>query len=440
MKLLNEKGLKSQISKNKTKTSIAILSLILLLGIASMAYGKVIGPAKIQITMISQEPDPAEPGQTLDVRFKIENLGGGGTDNIIFEILPEYPFSLYRGSAVRNLGSMQAYQRGEEGIIVHYELRVDEKAIEGENYLDIRYKFGDIGSTWQYIKEFIIRIRTEDIVLLIDEVESIPEIIPPGEKAKIKFKIKNLADSLVKDLKVKLDISSESLPFVPIRSTTEKKIYQLGSKNQTTLTFDIMAMADAESQAYKIPLEVSYYDEAGTKYEKEDIIGLIIGDKPDLYVGIDESELYGGKRTGKVIVRFVNKGVTDIKFMNVRLRKSEDYEIVSPAEVYIGNIDSDDYETTDFDLYIKSKQNIVTLPLMLEYMDANNNKYSPIRNLELKLYSSSEAKKYGLAKERGIGSLIIIVIVVGGLGIYIWRQKKKGKKLSEMFRFRKKKV
>jgi hypothetical protein len=238
-----------------------------------------------------------------------------------------------------------------------------------------------------------------------------------------------LADSLVREIKVKLDLSSDDTPFVPIRSTTEKKVYQIGSKGEAEIIFDVMALADADSGAYKIPLDISYYDLAGTQYEREDIISLIIGDAPDLSVNIEESELYGGVKAGKVSIKIVNKGLTDIKFLNLKLKESDDYEIVSPAEIYIGNVDSDDYETADYDLYIRSKERKVELPLILEYMDANNNKFTPVELLELKLYTAREAKKYGLAVERGIGSLIIFVIVVGGVGIYIWRRKKKGKKI-----------
>ncbi|MBW2995822.1 COG1361 S-layer family protein [Candidatus Woesearchaeota archaeon] len=415
--------------KTNRKLITWALCLTIVLSLVPLVYGAIADSAKLQVTLISQEPDPAEPGGILDVRFKVENMGGGGTDNIIFEILPGYPFSLYTGSAAKSLGSMQAYQNGEEGIIVHYKLRVDESAVEGNNLIDIRYKFGELSSQWNYVRDFVLRVRTEDIVLLIDDISSIPEIIPPGQRAKLKLTIKNLADSLVKDIKIKLDISSDSIPFVPIRSTTEKKIYQIASKDETILIFDIMAMADADSQAYKVPLDISYYDEAGTSYEKSDIISLIVGDKPDMYIGVDSSEIYGGNKGGKVTVRFVNKGVTDIKFLNIRLKESEDYEIISPAEVYIGNVDSDDYETADYDLYVKTREDIVNLPLVVEYMDANNNKYSSVESLELRQYSSSEAKKYGLAKERGIGGAIMFLIVVGGLGIYIWRQKKKGKKI-----------
>ena len=58
------------------------------------------------------------------------------------------------------------------------------------------------------------------------------------------------------------------------------------------------------------------------------------------------------------------------------MKESEKYEIVSPAEVYVGNIDSDDYETADFKISLnKVKEKEVILPLSLEYKDANNNEY-----------------------------------------------------------------
>ena len=69
------------------KQKIIAISAILILVIASIVSGARIGDsARVEVTLISQEPDPAEPGQVLDVRFKIENLGGGGTEDIVFEI------------------------------------------------------------------------------------------------------------------------------------------------------------------------------------------------------------------------------------------------------------------------------------------------------------------------------------------------------------------
>ena len=72
--------------KYKTKIPIVMICLLLMAGMASVAYGKIIDGSKIEVSLISQEPDPAEPGELVDVRFKIENLGSSGTDPILFEI------------------------------------------------------------------------------------------------------------------------------------------------------------------------------------------------------------------------------------------------------------------------------------------------------------------------------------------------------------------
>ena len=36
------------------------------------------------------------------------------------------------------------------------------------------------------------------------------------------------------------------------------------------------------------------------------------------------------------------------------MKETEDYEIISNPEVYIGNLDSDDYETADYALMVKT--------------------------------------------------------------------------------------
>ena len=115
-------------------------------------------------------------------------------------------------------------------------------------------------------------------------------------------------------------------------------------------------------------------------------------------------------------------------FVNVKLDKSDKYRVISPSEVYIGNIDSDDYETADFKLYIeRTSDKKIVLPLAVEYKDANNKNYKSIVNLELPLYSSSEAKKLGLAEGNGkSGWIILIVLAVAGFfGYRYWKKRRK---------------
>ena len=87
-----------------------IISLMFVLMMCSAASASVNTLSDISshlfITLLNQEPDPAEPGKYVDVRFKIENYGIEPASEVEIEILPSFPFTLVQGEdAVRNLGT-----------------------------------------------------------------------------------------------------------------------------------------------------------------------------------------------------------------------------------------------------------------------------------------------------------------------------------------------
>jgi len=379
----------------------------------------------IDVTMINHDPDPAEAGRYVTVRFKIENIGAETAEDLVIELLPRYPFSLDPGeSAVKAIGSVRSRQVGDTGVILDYRLKVDENAIEGDNEIEIRYRVKN--GAWIKLEPFDIEVKPHDILLSIASVKA-PKMIKPGETSSIEINLENLALSYIKDVKVKLEL--DGVPFATIDSTNRKIIKQIKAGSKATVSFNLMAEPDAESTLYKIPIEVEFFDRLGVKYNKTENVGLIVGAEPDLSIIIDNSEIYSSEGTGKVTIKFTNKGVTDVKFLNVVLNEGN-YNILSTEEVYVGNIDSDDYETADFTLKLdKIKENNVVLPLNVEYKDANNNEYSKKINLPLQLYSDSEAKSAGLKKGNSkVGVVIVIIIVAGGFFIYRRWRKKKGKK------------
>ena len=408
------------------KILIGILILIVLsLGVNAQVMTKLSKYADVRVSFVNQEPDPAEPGKYVDVRFKFENNGPDQAKDVVIELLPEYPFSLDPGkSAIKKLGALHARQLGETAVIIKYKLRIDKNVVEGENELKLRYKFDGYG--WIEPDNFNINIQTHDAILAVDAVSIDKKTLEPGSSGIVKIKLANKADSILKDIKVTLGLGD--LPLVPIDSTNEKSIYKIDSRQSYEFEFKVLAKPNADSGVYNVPLSVSYLDELGKSYLKNVTIGLTIGAKPDLSITLDDSEIYESGKSGEIFVKIVNKGVTDIKFMNIKLMPSDNYRILSNEEVYIGNIDSDDYETADFELFIGgSKEKKVSLPVVLEYKDANNNDFKERIELMLDLYSASEAKKFGLKKGNGfVGNLVIVVIVVAGLFIYRkWRKHKK---------------
>jgi hypothetical protein len=108
---------------------------------------------------------------------------------------------------------------------------------------------------------------------------------------------------------------------------------------------------------------------------------------------------------GTITLNIINKGLIDAKFMNVVVKDTENYEVVSSNEEYIGNVDSDDFETTDITIMRKNMQNPFDLQFDVTYLDANNNEYMSSEIISVKLYPGENG---GF----GFGSILLIIIVL----------------------------
>ena len=367
----------------------------------------------IQISLQKQEPDPVEPGRMVKLRFSVENLGLNGVDNLVIEVLPEFPFSLYPGEKQRKVvGRLNGLSTDENAAFVEFKLLVDPAAVEGENELKLRYKYS--GSGWIEPDAFEINVRTRDAILDV-KVNSFPDPIPPGKKATLFFKLFNGADSAFENIKVSIGLDA-SVPFVPYGGILEKNLYRLEENSSKTISFEVVALPDAEAGAYKLPVNITFEDESGVLYSKSTYIGLLIGDAPDLMVLVDESDFKRLGSEGKVRLKFVNKGLTKIKLLSADLLEDNNgYEVIS-GKKYIGTIDSDDYDSAEFVLIPLRKD--ISLKLQLSYYDANNGKYKKIIEVPLKITT-----------KRRIGMYVFLAVVALCISTFVYffkiRKKKK---------------
>ncbi len=386
--------------------------------------------AKIIVSLTKQEPDPVEPGQQMEITFKLDNEGSIA-NGVIFEFLPEYPFSLVPGeTSQRNLGDLASSQDGERSVIVKYKLRVDSAASEGSHEISARYKTEGFES-WVKVEGFSVSIRIPDPALTVEKFFTTPEITAPGEKTKLSIGLKNYATSLLRNIKVTLNLDSTTsgaMPFSPIGSTNEKIFTLLEPGGNLPVEFSLLVDPDAQSKVYKIPVKFQYSDILNKNYSKTLSVSVVVGSVPDIAVYIDSTKVYTPGDTGEVTVKIVNKGLNDIKFLNANLDKADGYKLLSPAGVYVGNIDSDDYETVDYKIGVdRKKAEKVTFPLTIEYKDATNQNYKKSVTLEMPLYTSYEAKRLGLV-ESSNGLIIIIILIAAVAGFFGYRSWKKRKK------------
>jgi hypothetical protein len=284
-----------------------ILCLVLVLFLTTISAAA----PEIKVTLLNQDPDPVAQGDVVEARFKIENQGSETYYDVEVEILPKYPFTIYSGEAIQNIGRLRAGQTGADAVILGYKLRVDEFAVEGENEIELEVRTGDLGFSY----------------------------------------------------------------------------------TQDEFTIDV--------EEYDIP-EIKAY--------------------------IRETDILQSNSRGTITIEIANVDEADIKFLQLTLLPSTDYELLSSSDyVYLGDVDSDDTESEDFDIYLRNVKNQATIPILLKYENTDEKEYEKEYELTLDVYDSRELSKYGLKETNYTLVVFVIIIILGVIGYLYLKKRKKAR-------------
>ena len=119
------------------KIILTTLMIILSLSFVYSAYAEEVSYKRLQIDLMSQDPDPVEPNNYVDLRFKIYSTGETVRD-VTVELLPEYPLSIDPNEkAERIVGTINGYSTDDGATIIKYKVRVAKDAIEGTDRIGI---------------------------------------------------------------------------------------------------------------------------------------------------------------------------------------------------------------------------------------------------------------------------------------------------------------
>jgi len=352
-------------------------------------------------------PYPVEPGKYMDMWLRVQYVGmKGNVDNVTCMIDARYPFSF---DAVEDsekfIDTMTPYQE----VLLKYKLRVAENAVQGYNTLAFKCKSKDID--W-ISTDLSFYIQTHEAVLSIDRVESIPDKFHAGDSGRVSIYLTNLADNTLKDITVKLDLSSADIPFAPVNSTIEKGIESLQAKNSSVLTFDVVAMQNAAAETYKIPLTVYYSDDLGKNYTKSTTMALGVQlEQPDIFVAQEQEAYIRNGTKNSITLSIVNRGDTQVKFVVSELQDGDGYQILTPKQGYVGSINSDDSQTISYDLFINTPQSSIRLPVLITFSDVDGNKYATQRFVDINIYSDKEALALGIEQSASIADPIMLALI-----------------------------
>ena len=266
---------------------------------------------------------------------------------------------------------------------------------------------------------FLLVINLASAQVAIQSFETNPAKVLPGGSIQLRITLENVGDQDISNVLVKIDLTE--LPFAPLRSSTEKIIDKIDEDDRETIYFDLVALPNADPQIYKIPVKISYGN-----LTKDSLISIEIKANARLDVILESSEIVKINDKGKVIVKFVNNGLTQIRFLKVTLKSAPVYEILSANTVYIGEVDVDDFETEEFTIIPKIKN--PQLNFEINYRDANNNEFTENKYVILNVYTEEEAKQLGLVKNNPL--LIILIPIILIILFVIYRRIKRKKNVS----------
>ena len=374
-------------------------------------------------SLISQNPDPAAPGDLLELKFRLENRGTKAAEDLTVEILPKYPLLVSDSEKTKTAGSIFGRQKGADAVIVKFYLTVDTGAGSGISPIAIRYKAAS-SQTWTVINDaFNVTISQRDLPLSVTSVKPEPEMLIPGQKAAITVTISNFGTSDALNVRARLNLT-DAMPIAAYGTTNEAFIPLIKAQGKADAGFSVIVSPDSKSSLYRIPVFISYSDKSGRNYSlNPQSFGIMVAPGPKFLASlVGSNDILKFNKRQKATIEIVNAGHGDVKLLTVRLAKSGAYDIISQETNYIGDLNIGDSETITYDVIPRQPGPFV---LGLEYNDALNNAHKETIEAQAKIYTGSEASRLGLEKSNGKGILVTIAIVATGILAYRKLRKRK---------------
>jgi len=254
--------------------------------------------------------------------------------------------------------------------------------------------------------------------LIVSSVDS--PVLAPGEEGRLTVILKNTFDNDIEDVSLSLDLST--IPFTAVGSS-EFSLNRIDNDDKESFVFLLRADSSAKTGDYSIPYTITYRN---SSTPKKGTIGIKISAKPNLdFTSSTDIPVIGQK--SKLTLKIVNKGLGDAKFVSFTL-SPDGLTLLSEPTIYIGSIDSDDFESASFDVIYQSKS--ATLAGNLEYRDIDNKLYTKSISIPVEVYTKDEAIKKGIIQKSNTTTYILVVVILIVLWL-IWRAIAKRRRLKK---------
>lgn len=407
---------------------ISMLVLMLALVSPGVSAATNLDTASLKVTLLNQDPDPAEPGKYVEIRLKAEKFGNNPLTNVNFFLDAEYPFS-FDGSDTpdRNIGKI-TYISGEDWYYtLKYKLKVDPDALEGDYTLKLKYQTNN--SDIKGVIEFHVSVAdSKNPELVAGSIISNPtKLVSDTDVAQLNIEISNIGDEDAQNVIVKMDFPDKLTPSYSYSDRANLGTIQAGSGKTATFYIDIDKTAD--SRSYTVPLIISYKEKDDEKNEyktKTLSIEIPIKEKPNFRINSLTTEPANPSPGDKVKLKLnIENTGKDAESVSIKLYKESSQPITFDEKTdYIGTMDKGQTGTGIITLTIDSDAEPKKYILDME-IRAIDGEQVIVQNETISLTVSPRVAR----TNNWLGFIVLgVAVVISGIYLIVKSSKKEKKK------------
>jgi len=260
----------------RSELFIVFLGMILLslVGVSAEA-------CKITPSLISQDPYLATPGDYVKLVFQLDGIENPECKTIEFGLIEQYPL-IFDPDTESKITIKSNYEKDfSSSSIVRYKVRVDENALDGDNPIEVQFKYGN--NLNYEIKQFNLEVQDTraDFEIHIKDYSSVTKILT--------FEVLNIGKTDVQALTLTIPKQEN----IQIKTSNINNAGDLDSQEYTTADFE------ANPKQGEITVNITYTDSIGERRTIEKSVSF----EPEYFQGRVEDQKKGG--VGAYIVPIV---------------------------------------------------------------------------------------------------------------------------------------
>lgn len=387
----------------------------------------------VSITLLNQDPDPAEPGEYVELRWKVVKRGTLTVDNIMFELQPDYPFSFDQSDQARKkLDAWRGIDEDEEFFTLYYKLRVDSEALEDTYKMKLRYSYDD--EIWE-TRDFDVRVgdKPKPKFVLGNLITTPTKLVGDTDEATLNMEITNIGDGDAEHVQTQIVLPEGFKPTYTNSDEANMGTIAAGGSDSSMFYVDIDE--SVVSQVYQAKVIVRYKEANAddNKYKQVELpLDISIKSRPVFEIKeviTDPQTVHAGNKV-HVRIKVANEGGKEAESLSLRAFKetSQPFDFDEKTD-YIGKLEVGAEGEAILEMTIdddaQSKKYLIDLEL--RYVDGNE---VLVQEKTIPFFIAdglqSESSQGGFSRSVGIGLMAAVVIV--GLIAYLAGKKASRKK------------